>query len=315
MSEIVNKSLLRQVDQLYQVLNHPLQHVAARHHVEIKISAHYLDFIRDKDIVRIAVKHLVYAEDIINYFDYYFNSVINIRFNGYNLVDYSTPKYHELDGYEFGPVYFPSFSEPLVTTDQYLAFADLQPGCVVLDLGAYAGLTSIKFKEIVGPTGRVVAVDADAQNIVAIEKNLKHYKQHTKNAIELIHAAVWSHCNGLAFSSEGNMGSSASEIVGENRGDVITVRSLTLDAITEMMACDRLDFIKCDIEGAEAVIFENAEVLHSLRPRIIVEPHFVGGVLSIDKCTSDLQKYGYQCKPINQTGVNIPLLECYPSLN
>ncbi len=314
MNEIVNTGLLRQIDGLYQMLSHPLQEQASSKGIKIKVTAHYLDFIRESEIVRIALKHLVYAGDIIKYFDYYFTSVVPVRFNGHKLVDYSIPKYHEIHGYDFGPIYFPSFSEPMVTTEQYLDFAKLSPGCVVLDLGAYAGLTSIMFKDIVGPTGTVIAVDADAQNVAAIEKNFRHYKQRTANDIELIHAAVWSHCDGLEFSSEGNMGSSASQIVGGRRGDVVFVKSLTLDAIAAMKSLERLDFIKCDVEGAEAVIFENAEMLHRLKPRIIIEPHFVGGVLTIQKCAQDLAKYGYVCKPLTQIGIDIPLLEAHPPI-
>jgi hypothetical protein len=82
--------------------------------------------------------------DIIDSFEYYYNSVFPIDdFNGNLVVDFSNPKYHEVVGFESQPIIFPSLAEPIITTTQYLDFADLQNDSVVIDLGAYSGLTSI----------------------------------------------------------------------------------------------------------------------------------------------------------------------------
>lgn len=183
----------------------------------------------------------------------------------------------------------------------------------MIDLGAYSGLTSILFKEKVGSLGRVIALDADKQNIEACNKNFSLYKKLTSNNIDLVFGAIWNHCNGLSFSSEGNMGSSAVEIVG-NRGQTEQVRSFTLSKIAKYANLDYIDFIKCDIEGAEAVIFEDGDFFNSYRPRIIIETHLVSGEETTEKCIRDLSKYGYICKRIIQEGVGLPLLECYPKI-
>jgi hypothetical protein len=49
-----------------------------------------------------------------------------------------------------------------------------------------------------------------------------------KRKIELIHSAVWKNDKGVTFSSEGNMGISAVDIVGKGCGDNISVTSRTL---------------------------------------------------------------------------------------
>lgn len=301
-----------EIEQLYQKIAHPIQDMALPKGIEIKGSAHYLDFIRGKQIVRLGIRHFVYSQDIINSFDYYFGSVKPLNFNGSELVDYSTGRYHDVQDFELMPIFFPSLSEPIVTTHQYLDFAALRPGVSVLDLGAYSGLTSIIFKEAVGAQGRVVAVDADTENVLAIQKNLSLYKKISGMDIDLVHSAVWNHCNGLSFSSEGNMGSSASEIVGVERGINTTVKSLTLSKLMETAQLDTVDFIKCDVEGAEGVIFEDRAFFEKYRPRIIVETHLVAGRETTEKCISDLSQYGYVCKRIDQTGVTLPLIECYP---
>lgn len=301
-----------EIEQLYQRLAHPLQDIAIQHGIEIKLSAHYLDFIRGKKIVRLGIKHFIYGHDMVVSFDYYFGAVKPIAFNGFELVDYSTGRFHEVLGFELMPVFFPSLSEPVVTTHQYLDFAQLRPGSNVVDLGAYSGLTSIIFKEAVGSLGQVVALDADMQNISAMQKNLSLYKKITGKDIDVIFGAVWNHCDGLNFSSEGNMGSAASEIVGAGRGENVTVKSFTLSKLAEMSKLDVIDFMKCDVEGAEGVIFEDRAFFEKYRPRIIIETHLVGGVETTEKCVKDLESHGYSCKRILQTGVALPLIECCP---
>lgn len=299
------------VDQLYQNLTHPIQELANKKDIQVKVSAHYLDFINSDRIIRTNIKHLIYSYDIVNSFDYYFSAVTPTEFNEFKLVDYSLGKYHDVTHFDLMPVFFPSFSEPIVTTQQYLSFANLKPGFNVLDLGSYAGLTSILFKELVGSAGRVIAIDADNQNIYAAQKNLKLYKKLTGNNIDLIYGALWGHCNGLDFSSEGNMGSSAIDIVGQ-RGNKVKVKSYTLTRLAEVTDLSSIDFIKCDIEGAENVIFEDGLFFEKNRPRIIIETHLVNGVDTTEKVIHDLKTFGYECRKIHQTGVTLPLVECYP---
>ena len=281
----------------------------------IKIRRHYaaLDFIRNRDIIRIDTNHSFYAGDILDAFDFYADAVKPVVSSGFNLVDFSTPRYHEVIGYDRHPVLFPSFAEPIVTTQQYLDFANLKKNSVVVDLGAYSGLTSIIFKDIVGAEGRVIAVDADERNMHAIHKNLKLYGNITGNHIETLYGAAWNHNDGLDFSVEGNMGSSATAIVGK-RAAVKHVPSFTLNAIAQKFQLTQIDFIKCDIEGAEGVVFEDKAFFEKFKPRIIVEIHKVDGseALTLEKVMNNLKVHGYTFNKVPQAGVPMPLLECFP---
>lgn len=291
---------------------HNLRTIAQAKGIEVFSNSEYFDFKKGVQVIRISQKHVIYSLDIVNSFDYYFGAVKPLLLDSLELVDYSTPRYHEVNGFDLMPVFFPSFSEPIKTTNQYLDFANLKPGLTVLDLGAYSGLTSIIFKELVGDTGRVIALDADKKNLDAIERNRTLYRKLTGNEIEVQFGAIWNHCNGLSFSSEGNMGSSATEIVGDARGQNSVIESLTLSRLAEQFDLQEIHFIKCDVEGAENVIFEDSSFFKKYQPRIIIEPHFVAGKETTDKCIMDLSKYGYTCKRIEQFGVPLPLLECYP---
>src|SRR3546814_7565928 len=84
------------------------------------------------------------------------------------------------------------------------------------------------------------------------------------------------------------MGSSATEFVGDRLGVSVKVPSYTLSTIAKRTGLSKVDFIKCDVEGAEAVIFEDSAFFDRYRPRIVAQVHRVGGERS-EEHTSELQ--------------------------
>lgn len=263
--------------------------------------------------IRVSRLHCIDIPEIVHSFEYYFSAVCPKNIDGKLVVDYSKPQFHDVIGYDFHPVIFPSFAEPVSTSNQYMEFAQITKGSVVLDLGAYSGFTSILFDRVVANDGRVIAVEADQINIEYIKENFFLYEKKAGRRIDLLEGAVWQDNNGLVFSSEGNMGSSAASIVGKYRGALCRVPSYTLSAIADKYNLTKIDFIKCDIEGGESVVFNDQEFFERFRPRIIIEPHIVDGIMTTNTCIKQLLNYGYQCKVIPQHGANYPLIECYPS--
>lgn len=268
--------------------------------------------------VRIARANAVYVVDMLNAFDYYFNSAapIEVRERGatWSLVDFSTPRFQQVAGFGDFPILCPSLTEPFVTAEQYLEFAALKPGDVVLDLGSYSGLTSIAFSKAVGADGRVIALEPDPANHAAARTNIEMHRRLNKlDNIVLMQVAVSDVAGSLDLSSEGAMGSAASAVVGSYRGRITRVESLTLANVLERNGLDRVDFIKMDIEGSEeAVLRGGADVFRRHRPRVIVEPHIVGGELSDRAICRLLGEYGYACTTIAQVGVELPLVTGVP---
>jgi len=271
------------------------------------------EFISGRKTVRVSNKHMAYMPDIIDSFDYYFDAVEPTLESGQCVVDYSVPKYHDVRGFDLQKIMFPSFAEPIITTEQYLDFADLKEGDVVLDLGAYSGLTSIIFNQRVGSSGRVIAVEADYNNIECIKNNFELYTKTTNKIIDLLEGAVWKHGEGIYFSKEGNMGSSALEIVGTLRkSEKVKVDSYTLSMIADLFKLDKVDFIKCDIEGAETEVFKDKKFFNSFRPKVIMESHIVNGVDTSKECSELLRKHNYNIEMIEQKGVTLDLMKCTP---
>jgi FkbM family methyltransferase len=260
--------------------------------------------------IRLARNQSIYLKDTIDNFDFYFDGVEPERVGGVELVDYSKPRLHKVKNFVPFPVFFPAVAEPTITTDQYIEFANLGREAVVIDLGAYSGLTSIMFAMALSSGGKVLAVEADTQNIAACEQNFAAYKSYSNRTIHLVEAAIWSDDEGVAFSSEGSMGSSALSVVGSGRGETIRVPSITLERLAERFDLSCVDFIKCDIEGCETEVFDRPLFFAKYSPKIMIECHVVGGVSTSVACTATLKKYGYSCELVMQKGYPLPLLAC-----
>jgi FkbM family methyltransferase len=258
--------------------------------------------------IRLDLRHTVYLPDIANFFEYFHASATPIRISSdqvvYDVVDFSTPRYQEIIGFPQFPILCPTLTEPFSTTEQYRDFAQLKPGDVVLDLGCYCGLTSIVFSKDVGLSGRVVTLEPDPINFSAAQNNIARHALINKiDNITLMNNAAGPSRKTILFASEGTMGSAEASIIGSGRGDSIMVNCLGLQDIVDSCSLEKVDFIKMDIEGSEVSVLAGAEdFFRRYRPNLIVEPHMFDGVSSQEAVLSLLQKYGYQCQTIAQTG-------------
>ena len=116
---------------IYPIFQHECLYRAKSLGMDLRASAHYIDIYLDSKIVRISQEHSHYLPDIVNNFLYYFDAVWPLHIGEgqeFELVDYSLPKFHRIKGFNLFPIYFPSFAEPIITTQQYLDFAGLSEG-------------------------------------------------------------------------------------------------------------------------------------------------------------------------------------------
>lgn len=276
----------------------------------------FFDLERADTVLRIRSSHAVYLPHMIENFDYYVNSVIPVRMDGRMLVDMSGPRYHRLRGFADIPFRFPSHTEPYGTTAEYLDFAGLSEGQVVLDIGAYSAVTSIIFAQLVGTSGHVYAFEADRTNYECALQNIEMARRWMGlDNITLIHKAVWSHADGLIFSNEGAMGSSAVAITGGGRGVETKTPSTTLEGFCREQGLTHDDFIKVDIEGGEIELLESSvDFLARLKTKLILEPHWVGGSMSTERCTRLLELAAYAIRVREKMGESEPMIEAVSRL-
>lgn len=279
-----------------------------------------LDIVCQKDgrTIRLSRANSFYAPDMIESFDYFFGSaspiLTKLRGKLTRLVDFSSPRLHQVTGFDDFPILCPSLTEPYVTTEQYLGFADLKEGDIAIDLGSYSGLTSISFSKAVGATGKVVALEPDPVNHACVEPNIvAHRKKSGLDNIVLLRAAASPRSGTVRLSSEGAMGSALTSIVGTYRGDTVEVEGISLADLVSLYGLAKVDFIKMDIEGAElALITESTEFFAQYRPRLVIEPHFINGIMTSTAIVECLEGLGYTCSIIEQLGLSLPLITAAP---
>jgi FkbM family methyltransferase len=248
--------------------------------------------------------HYVYAWDLIRDFDYYFDAVVPMDRNGFSVVDYSKPGLHKLSKSKI-EFLFTSLAESEKSTDIYLKFARLNKGDVVFDCGAYCGASSHAFSQAVGADGKVLAFEPDPQNFRALQSNLERHQLSNVTAIPM---GIWSACGEFEFEAEGSLGSALASVI-DRKVSLCKVTCITLEEAVRKYSIERLDFVKLDIEGAEVeALLAAKEILLSLKPKMIIEPHVIQGVLNVGAVLDVLHQIGCQTKLIEQDSLSLPLI-------
>jgi len=232
-------------------------------------------------------EHAMYAQDIIAGFDLYHGTV-----EQGDIADYRETRQHKVCGCDEFPGWFSSIPEILETARQYLGLLEIAHGDVVLDLGAYCGLSAYWFHKA---GGVVTAVEPDPKNFEMCRKNLGGYP------IALVNAAVSDKTGTMLFNAEGSLSSCGTDMVGP-RMNVVEVPTIRLSELGPA------DCIKMDIEGAEIKVLAEAEqYLREFRPRLVIEPHtHQNGKKMLGDVLNALDFY--DCEVVRQPGCRFPLV-------
>lgn len=320
MKTALKRALAKQVARFRPTLFYYSAPPKAREGFKVRRSGALIEVVRPsaKQMIRINTGNAIYLPDMLESFDYYFNSAdpVSVRHRGdiYSLVDFSSPRLHHVAGFEDFAVLCPSSTEPFSTTAQYLDFAGLKPGHNVIDLGTYSGLTAIAFSREVGPSGKVVALEPDPINFSAAKYNVAtHARVNKLDNVVLAPMAAAGTDGVLEMSSEGTMGSALVSIVGGYRGTTVKVQARTLNSIAREFGLDHVEFVKIDIEGAEKFLVPaSGAFFQEFRPRLLIEGHLVEGVSTIEPLVEYLQGIDYECRIEGQEGLAFLLILAWP---
>lgn len=158
----------------------------------------------------------------------------------------------------------------------------IRSGDVVLDLGANIGYYSLIAAK---RAGRVFAFEPLPDNIARLRR---HLALNRISNVEVIEAAVSDRCGEARFAQ------GESHSTGKLADFGNAVQTMSLDSLR----LERLDIIKCDIEGGELAMLEGArETLRRLRPKIFMATH--SGELSRN-CAAFLRELGYQVELLSE---------------
>ncbi|HEV2034894.1 MAG TPA: FkbM family methyltransferase [Candidatus Dormibacteraeota bacterium] len=146
----------------------------------------------------------------------------------------------------------------------------VKAGMTAYDVGAHMGYFALVLAKLVGPDGRVLAIEPDPRNLEALRTNL--FANGITN-VSVTPAAVADESAEVLFATFPF--SSVSHIADSRTpSDArrITVAAITLDSFVYEEGNPAPSFIKIDVEGAEARVLSGAtQVLRKAAPVVIAE--------------------------------------------
>ena len=150
----------------------------------------------------------------------------------------------------------------------------VRPGMTVFDVGANKGQMTLLFAALVGPAGRVVAIEPAPAECRSLERNVR--LNHLTN-VTVIQAAAADTAGPLTFTYAAGRPTQGKlrevERTYDNPGaTMFPVDALPLDSLCRAHGLP--DVIKIDVEGAAASVLRGArQLIADGRPAIYVELH------------------------------------------
>lgn len=205
---------------------------------------------KDEKLILINSCHSNYLRLVTAEFDY-FHSVVepDLGADGTEVVDYRQPRLHVLRslGEKF---WFPSIVEDDRTVAGYIARYTPRPGDVVLDAGAFVGVTAFRFSRMVGDDGLVIALEPDPVNYETLVKNIE---LHGLKNVKPLKMGLAAQSGTVRFISDNALGS---RIGDDGGGAANEVQVISLQDLHSLLEIETINFVKMDIEGEEVAIVE-----------------------------------------------------------
>jgi FkbM family methyltransferase len=158
--------------------------------------------------------------------------------------------------------------------EKRLYLSVVSKGDVVIDIGANVGYYTRLFADLVGPAGEVHAFEPVPSTFELLAKDIRRFPRR-KNVLLNCVALGDGDRNIVLFVPNGDHGQAA--LVQHRDGSWRSRQShevhatmIRLDRYAERLA--KIDFVKCDVEGAELLVLRGGEAtLRRCRPKIFLE--------------------------------------------
>lgn len=152
-------------------------------------------------------------------------------------------------------IYFFGIWEPNLT---YFFIDTVQPGDVVVDVGANIGYFSILASQLAGPAGKVISIEAAPETFGVLRENIE--RNACRNVQPLNVAATLDETTvEIVRKDASNCGANAIQVNGELGADRVHGRPVS--AILGP-SISNVHFVKIDIEGSEAAVL--ADILKNI---------------------------------------------------
>lgn len=171
----------------------------------------------------------------------------------------------------------------------------IREGFVAYDVGAHIGYYALILSKLVGPRGHVVSFEPVPSSFSFLSENIR--MNHLTQA-EAHNMAVTDRVGILPF----NIPSDVPFPVGGSLLETGAVEVLATSIDEFMRDRDKkLDFLKVDAEGAEALVLKGAQnTIQANHPIIMVEIHHFDGEIGHSTVPDLLQSWGYELRNLDR---------------
>lgn len=170
----------------------------------------------------------------------------------------------------------------------------VKPGDYVLDVGASFGWFTTLMSKIVGPSGKVIAFEL-APNVA--NECIRNVRLNGLEGNVIVESVALGDMEGevkYVFSEEYGLGNLRSDGLGEVALKSGIGHITTLDHYVHKNEVPKIDFIKCDVDGAEVLFLKGArETISSQKPVIVIEASGAHGRSSCYEIFQELSAFGY----------------------
>ena len=157
----------------------------------------------------------------------------------------------------------------------------LRPGMSVLDLGANVGFFAMLAASLVGPRGRVLAVEPNPRNARLLEASRR---ANGFAHVDVLQAAAGCALGLLELNSSYSNGTTSG--LADDVASVLSAETVAAVPLDALIPADRpVAFIKVDVEGAEHLALRGCEAaIRRDRPVIVTEfsPALLPGISGVD---------------------------------
>jgi FkbM family methyltransferase len=168
----------------------------------------------------------------------------------------------------------------------------LRAGMTFYDVGANIGIFSMMAARIVGPSGQVVAFEADPE---IAERLREHARRNLFSWVNVEQKAAWHESGTVMFErvdASVSPDRGVGHVVDSTNEHVVSLDAIALDDCSPKYRAP--DFIKCDVEGAEGEVLRGARtLLEKQRPRVLCEIH---SEHSRQLVLSEFSRFDYICE-------------------